>query len=390
MKAETLQTRISRRHLPTAQSISIAIQIANALGEAHRNGIVHGDLSPARIELMGGDRVKILDAGRSASTDPTTGTQPAVSVEPSPYWAPEQLATATTDARSDIWALGVILYEMLTGRQPFTKMSELGLQYAIQFEQPEPPGSARRGIPGDVQRIVQLAMAKRPERRYQNVRDFAADLQAVRDGRKPTTATPHRTTFATHRSMALSQRGSRRLTVFQRPALVVFGSLLVVLIGLVLWSGNAPWNLTSPGHVKLAVLPFQDLTFGKANESWGLHIQSQMARELAGNPRVSVVDMVTLNDTIQARLGHPNPRRGRALFEVIQEFNVHYIVDGGIFRNQGGFVLRGTLVEPYSTLPLHTAEENITGGDIPDTAATAVARQMLDYLEREVFATSGE
>ncbi|MCK5571911.1 MAG: hypothetical protein KAJ12_04090, partial [Bacteroidetes bacterium] len=84
MKAETLQTRISRRHLPTAQSISIEIQIANALGEAHRNGIVHGDLSPARIELMGGDRVKILDAGRSASTDPTTGTQPAVSVEPSP------------------------------------------------------------------------------------------------------------------------------------------------------------------------------------------------------------------------------------------------------------------------------------------------------------------
>jgi TolB-like protein len=390
MKAQTLQTRISRRPLPTAESISIAIQIAHALGEAHRSGIVHGDLSPVRIELMGGDRVKILDSGRSVSTGRTTETQPAISLEPSPYWAPEQIATTASDVRSDIWALGVILYEMLTGRQPFTKMSELGLQYAIQFEQPEPPGSARRGIPGDLQRIVRLAMAKRPERRYQNVRDLAADLQAVRDGRKPTTATPHRTTFATHRSMALSRRGFRRLPVFQRTALIVFGSLLVVLVVLVFWSGNAPWNLTSPDHVALAVLPFQDMTFGKASESWGLDIQSEMARELASSPRVRVADIATLTDSIQARLGHPNPRRGRALFQVIQEFDVHYIVDGGIFRNQGAFVLRGSLVEPYSTLPLHTAEEDITGGKTPDSAATAIARQMLDYLEREVFATSGE
>ncbi|MGB2960653.1 MAG: serine/threonine-protein kinase [Bacteroidota bacterium] len=369
---ETLEAKITRGRLHPTESIDIAIGIATVLGEAHRNGIVHARLSPVHVQVTDQGEVRLLDL--------------EAGIRGTPYMSPEQARSGPVDRRTDIWSLGVILYEMITSRPPFAAASEEDLLYEIQFEQPEEPGRRRRGISADLERIIQLAIAKRPEKRYQKTEDLIADLQSVRAGRKPVTATPHRTAFAAHRSFGLSRKGpGRRMPVFQRTVFSVLVVLLVCLVGFVLWSRYAPRNLLAPGNIKMAVLPFQDMTFGKAPEDWTALTQKTIARMLSGDQRLVVVDPGRINKEIEQKLGHPNPRRGKALFDVINRFEVYYIVDGGIYHSEEGYLLRSALIEPFSTRALHTAEQAFTGRDDLSKAATVLSRQILEHLHAEVF-----
>jgi hypothetical protein len=366
--------------------MDIAIGIATVLEEAHKRGIVHARLSPATVQVTDHLEVRLPDIENG---DPSAGTRPAgteARTGETSYISPEQARGGATDQRTDIWSLGVILYEMITGRPPFAAASEEDLLYAIQFEQPEEPGRRRRGISSDLERVVQLAIAKRPEKRYQHVTDMTADLRSVRGGRKPVTATPHRTAFAVHRSFGISRKGSgRRLSTFQRAVFSILVVLLVCLVGFVLWSRYAPRNLLTPGNLNLAVLPFQDMTFGKAPEQWCTLTQKTIAGEFSTDDRLTVVDPEKINAEIEQELGHRNPRRGRALFEVINRFEVYYIVDGGIYRTKEGYLLRSSLVEPFSTRALHTAEEEFTGRDDLPAAASALSQRILEHLNAEIF-----
>jgi hypothetical protein len=366
--------------------MDIAIGIATALEGVHREGLIHAHLSPSEIQVSDSLEVTLQGTQNGESAEETGPGGTGKRSWRTPYVSPEQARSGATDRRTDVWSLGVILYEMITGRPPFASASEEELLYAIQFEQPEDPGHRRRGISADLERIIQLAMAKRPEKRYQHVGDMIADLRSVREGRTPVTATPHRTAFAAHRSFGISRKGPvRRLPTFQRVIFAVLVGLLVCLVGFVLWSRYAPKNLLSPGNLRLAVLPFQDMTFGSVPEGWGELTQKTIAETLTRDDRLTVVDPAKINEEIEKELGHRNPRRGRALFDVINSFEVYYTVDGGIYRGKEGYVLRSSLVEPFSTRALHTAEEEFTGHDDLPAAASALSQQVLEHLNAEHF-----
>jgi serine/threonine protein kinase len=176
----SLAVRIADRPLEIAEALDVAIQIALGLQEAHEKGIVHRDIKSANILLTSKGQAKITDFGLAYLTGRSKLTRSGTTLGTPAYMSPEQAQGHTTDRRSDIWALGIVLYEMLTGRLPFDADHEQTIVYMLINEDPEPVTALRSGIPAEIDRILSKALAKRPEERYQHADDLAVDLRRLR------------------------------------------------------------------------------------------------------------------------------------------------------------------------------------------------------------------
>lgn len=160
--------------------VHIAAQIADGLSYAHKNGIVHRDIKPANIMLLDGDMVKITDFG-IARMSTSSGTLAGTVMGSPRYMAPEQVVGKAVDGRSDVFALGVVLYEMLTGESPFDGDNINTTMYRIVNEASTPPRTLNPRIPEVFDFIVAKALAKHPDHRYQSARELASDLRNYKD-----------------------------------------------------------------------------------------------------------------------------------------------------------------------------------------------------------------
>ncbi len=194
VEGDTLASRMRAGALPLAEALDYAIQAADGLDAAHRQGIVHCDVKPANIMLTSRG-VKLLDFGVAIATQEarlTTTSRPGRAGESFAgtvaYAAPEALE-GRTDARSDIFSLGAVLYEMITGRRAFAGDTAWRIAAAIVHETPPPPSAQRPGIPEQLDRVVERALAKDPAARWQTMAEMRAHLEACRDTlrtRRPT------------------------------------------------------------------------------------------------------------------------------------------------------------------------------------------------------------
>ncbi|MDQ2799654.1 MAG: serine/threonine protein kinase [Armatimonadota bacterium] len=160
--------------LPLKETVEITLQLCDALAYAHSRGVVHRDIKPDNIHILPGGVIKLTDFGIARITaEPSITTQGQVFGTPS-YMSPEQVASHTVDHRTDLFSMGITLYEMLTGRKPFVGDSVITITYNIMNIQPIMPV----GVPSALQQILQRALAKDPNMRYQNAAAMAADLRA--------------------------------------------------------------------------------------------------------------------------------------------------------------------------------------------------------------------
>ena len=160
--------------LPLKETVEIALQMCDALAYAHSRGVVHRDIKPDNIHILPGGVIKLTDFGIARITaEPSITTQGQVFGTPS-YMSPEQVASNTVDHRTDLFSLGITLYEMLAGRKPFSGDSVITITYNIMNVQPAMPV----GVPSALQQVLQRALAKDPNQRYQNAAAMAADLRA--------------------------------------------------------------------------------------------------------------------------------------------------------------------------------------------------------------------
>ncbi len=160
--------------LPLKETVEITLQLCDALAYAHSRGVVHRDIKPDNVHILPGGVIKLTDFGIARITaEPSITSQGQVFGTPS-YMSPEQVASHTVDHRTDLFSLGITLYEMLTGRKPFVGDSVITITYNIMNIQPTMPV----GVPPALQQILQRALAKDPGLRYQNAAQMAADLRA--------------------------------------------------------------------------------------------------------------------------------------------------------------------------------------------------------------------
>jgi Tol biopolymer transport system component len=177
---ETLATRVAKGPLKLDQAIRIAAQIARALGTAHEAGIVHRDMKSANVMLTAkDDEVKVLDFGLAKTAQSTKLTKMGSTLGTMAYMSPEQARGEEVNLRTDLWSLGVVLYEMIAGRVPFAADYDQVVLYSIMNEEPDPLTSVRTGVPQGLEWIVNKCLSKDPGRRYQSAAELVVDLETV-------------------------------------------------------------------------------------------------------------------------------------------------------------------------------------------------------------------
>jgi serine/threonine protein kinase len=189
VEGQPLSDSVSAGPLPGAQVLRYALQIAGALAHAHERGVVHRDLKSANVVLTPDGRAKVLDFGlakrltgdesEAATRSQPSLTRPGAIVGTLAYMAPEQLRGEPADARSDIWALGVVLYEMAAGNRPFRGPTGFVLSSAILNQAPAPLPA---GVAGELQAVIERCLEKEPARRYQRAGEVRAALEAIQSG----------------------------------------------------------------------------------------------------------------------------------------------------------------------------------------------------------------
>ncbi len=192
LSGETLRERLGGTPIPVRKAIEYSLQIAHGLAAAHDKGIVHRDLKPENIYVTKDGRVKILDFGLAKFTDQPIsteehskmatldpGTRPGIVLGTVGYMSPEQIRNRPTDHRSDIFSLGLILYEMLTGQRAFRRDSTADTMSAILKEDPRDISDLNPTIPPSLERVVRHCLEKNPEERFQSARDLAFDLEMI-------------------------------------------------------------------------------------------------------------------------------------------------------------------------------------------------------------------
>lgn len=247
--------------LPVAKVVDWAAQVADGLTFAHDSGVVHRDIKPANLMVQANDAVKIADFG--VALLPAGSITLAGTVFGSPkYMSPEQVVGKAVDGRSDIFSLGAVIYEMLTGRPAFGGEELTAILYQVLHTDPAPPSASRRDVPSAFDAIVARALAKDPAQRYQSAADLAADLRRLHipvSPELPPAATVGDETIPLSSDLARAVAAQPPARGRRRPWLPVAAVLVVVAALLAVWggmrAGDAPRRSAADVAVPVAAVP---------------------------------------------------------------------------------------------------------------------------------------
>ena len=178
IEGQTLRERIRTGPLPEDTSLEIAIQVADGLEEAHKKGIIHRDIKPANVMITPKGRIKIMDFGL-AKLSGARATREGVVMGTLAYMSPEQARGEPADHRSDIWSLGAVIYEMITGSLPFPGDKDALIVNGIQNAEAVPLSIRRPGTSPEIEHIAKRALAKNPRERYQGAGEMKADMERL-------------------------------------------------------------------------------------------------------------------------------------------------------------------------------------------------------------------
>ena len=225
VEGETLGDKIKSGPLKTEEALGIAIQVAEGLDEAHGKGIIHRDIKSANIMITGKGQAKVMDFGLAKVKGGPLLTREGTTLGTVSYMSPEQARGEAVDQRTDLWSLGVVLYEMLSGRLPVQGERETSILYSIVHEEPKQLKAVMPDVSVEIERIIRRALAKMPESRYSSAGEMLKDLQGYQEARKAVEAG------------AFNLRSLWRLV--RRPQ-VAFPALIVILAFVILgvWFTN--------------------------------------------------------------------------------------------------------------------------------------------------------
>ena len=320
LEGETLRERLVRGGLSADEVVGYGVQIASGLAAAHEKGVVHRDLKPENLFLTRDGRLKILDFGLAKLTQPETkdgaaaeaatlsaGTEAGVTLGTVGYMSPEQVRGMSADARSDIFSLGTVLYEMATGQRAFRGSSPAETMSRILTDQPPSVTDTRPDAPRALDRVVRRCLEKEPARRFQSANDVAF---ALTDASSETVTAP---------GFPASRFRPRRL-------LPLAAAAALLAIGFLLWQriststrGGAPPRLSS-----LAVLPLRNLSRDPAQEYFSDGMTEALISRLAQIGTLRIISRTSVMQYKDTR---------KPLRQIARELNVEGVIEGSVMRS---------------------------------------------------------
>ena len=279
LEGQTVKDKIKQRPLKLEEALDIVIQTAQGLRTAHENEVVHRDVKSANLMVSGRGEVKVMDFGLAQVGDRSQLTETGTSLGTPAYMSPEQALAQPTDRRTDIWSLGVVLYEMVTARLPFEGEVQAAVAYAVVNSDYEPATALRSGLPVDLDHIIEKTLAKDREDRYQHVEDVLVDLRALRRSLD---------TKGAPRIPPPRPRGRKKTTVDRRVVVgaVAAAALAVVAVGVRTFSGGGAG--TDEPIDSLAVLPFVNASSNPEVEYLSDGISETLITDLSRVPGLKV------------------------------------------------------------------------------------------------------
>jgi serine/threonine protein kinase len=306
-EGETLKDKIANGPLPLEEAMDIAFQVAAGLSEAHAAGMVHRDIKPANTIVTDKGDVKILDFGLAKLAGQTKVTKTGMTVGTVAYMSPEQAKGDETDSRSDIWSLGVMLYEMLADRLPFRGEVEPAMLYSIMNEDPEPVTTIRGDVPIGVEDIIEKALAKERANRYETMDALLSDLATQRD----------------QITLGIKERRFRAMRSLKRRKRLAVGTVVVAVL-------VAAAVLVQVFHTRsmaidsVAVLPFANLSGDEEQEYFSDGMTVALIKELG---QIRALTVISRTSVMQFN------KTDKPLPEIARELNVDAVVEASVLRS---------------------------------------------------------
>jgi eukaryotic-like serine/threonine-protein kinase len=373
-----VSSRIKDGLFPEQEIVRLAGQLTEGLAAAHAQGVIHRDLKPGNLFVTLDGRLKILDFGlaklirSSHASDVAFSTTETGTVSGTvPYMSPEQLRGLPVDNRSDIYAVGTVLYEMATGQRPFPQTHVPELMSAILHQSPPPPSSVNRLVSPAFERIINKALAKDPSQRYQSALELRSALEVLGSRAEDLPTAP--VTSAVPQAFAI---GSADMGTPRPRRLPVVGSLVIALV-LIFWAVNA-FHLRerffaspiSPHIHSIAVLPLANLSDDPLQNYFADGMTEELINALS---QISALRVISHASVMQYKDVH------KPIAQIAQELNVDAIVEGTVQRSDSRVKISADLVDARTDRNLwgHSYE-----GDLHDVlslqsqAAQAIAEEI--------------
>jgi serine/threonine-protein kinase len=371
---ETLKQRILRGPMPLEEAVDIAIQIAQALGAAHEGGIVHRDVKPANILFTERDQIKVVDFGLAKLAGEAAVTRQGSVVGTPAYMSPEQATGEEVDGRSDLWALGAVLYEMVAGRRAFAADNEQAVLLAITTSNPTPIDRVRAEVPAELQRIIRRCLKKDPKDRYQAAVELVSDLKRFRGESTPAEVVTQTLPSA---SAARNQRMMWR-TILPAAAIITVVALAMTLY--------PTFKRSETRH--LTVLPFNCPGDDPETEDLCSGLLDTVTAKLAELRRFQSSLSVVPASEVRGQGIHSADSARRI-------FGIDLVVTGSVLRENGSFRIPIELVDADQLRQIRSLTitvERTTEFVLQDRVITAVQEMLeieLGADERRVMMTGG-
>lgn len=366
----TLAQKLAGGPMQEREVITLAMQIAAALEEAHERGIIHRDLKPANIAITTRGQAKVLDFGlatllrpeEEVTADYVTDSRGMAGTLP--YMSPEQLRAETVDARSDIHAIGAVLYEMSTGRKAFSGEVFSQVIDAILHQMPVPPRALNPGISGELERIICKCLDREPERRYQSAKELLVDLQRL------AASSSQNIVPASLRSKPAGWKEMLGPVGLRTGAAL---ALAVIVVGLIV--GGLRDNLIRrkpPPHVhSIAVLPLVNVSADPQEEYFADGVTDELITELAQIGELRVIS----RSSVMVYKGAKKP-----LPEIAKELDVDAVVEGSVLRSGDKVRVNAELIQASSDRLLWARSYQQDMRDIL-TLQSDIAKAVVDEIE---------